>query len=219
MPEVPDCKRLAWQIWASFSHPKRAAEIKETKYHCYAPPAPPCLLQDHFLPPPSTIFTCRDIQEVQREKTIAYTHALQYWAEESNLPTEGQPRQLAESVKELREEMRCYLSFTDHKVFKGVTSQEVTIPNPVEESHLANEMDMIVNVPIESATREAPLELAQERECPKFPGWEKVLHPSQPVAVVGKVPCPSRSLEQTYPLEATCNQPMREAPSETPSPA
>ena len=91
--------------------------------------------------------------------------------------------------------MRCYLSFMDHKVFKGVIPLEETIPDPVEESHLASKTDMIVNVPKKSATRETPLELAQERKCPKFPGWEKVLHPSQPVAVVGKPPCPSRSLE------------------------
>ena len=52
LPEVPDCKKLAQQIQASFSHPRRDVEIKETKYHCHAPPAPLCLLQDHFLLPP-----------------------------------------------------------------------------------------------------------------------------------------------------------------------
>ena len=41
---VPDCKKLAWQIQASFSHPRRAAEIEEMRYHCHAPPAPLCLL-------------------------------------------------------------------------------------------------------------------------------------------------------------------------------
>ena len=43
LPGVPSCKKLAQQIWASFSHPRRAMEMKETKYHCHAPPAPPCL--------------------------------------------------------------------------------------------------------------------------------------------------------------------------------
>ena len=70
-----------------------------------------------------------------------------------------------------------------------------------------------------SAARETLLELAQERKSPKFLRWEKVLHPSRPVAVVGKSPCPSRSLEWTYLLEAAHNQPMRKAPTETPSPA
>ena len=44
LPGVSDCKKLAQQVQASFSHPRRATEIKETKYHCHAPPAPPCLL-------------------------------------------------------------------------------------------------------------------------------------------------------------------------------
>ena len=213
---VPDCKKLPQQIWASFSHPRRAAEIKEMIYHCHAPPAPPCLLQDCFLLPHSTIFACRDVWEVWREKTIAYACALQYWAEKSNLLTGGQPCWLAESVKELREEMRCYLSFTDHKVFEGMIPPEETIPDPVKESHLASKMDTIVNVPKNSATRETLLELAQERKCPKFPRWEKVLYPSWPMAVIGKPPCPSRSPEQTYPLDATCNQPTRKHLSRPP---
>ena len=78
---------------------------------------------------------------------------------------------------------------------------------------------MIVNVPKESATRETPLELAQGRKCPMFPRWEKVLHPSQPVAVVGKPPHPSRNPEWTYLLKATCNQPTKKVPTKTPSPA
>ena len=31
---VPNCKKLAWQVWASFSHPRRAREMK---YHCHTP--------------------------------------------------------------------------------------------------------------------------------------------------------------------------------------
>ena len=44
LPGVPNCKKLAWQIQALFSHPRRAMEMEETKYHCHTPPAPPCLL-------------------------------------------------------------------------------------------------------------------------------------------------------------------------------
>ena len=115
--------------------------------------------------------------------------------------------------------MRCYLSFTDHEVFEGMIPPEETLTDPVEESQLVSEMDMIVTAPKESATKKTPQEPAQERKCPKFPRWEKVLHPSQPVAVVaGQPPCPSRSPEQTYPLEATCDWPTKKAPTETPSP-
>ena len=107
----------------------------------------------------------------------------------------------------------------DQEVLEGMIPPGETIPDLVGESHPASKMDMMVNVPKKSAARETPLEMAQERKSPKFPGWEKVLHPSRPVAVIGKPPCPSRSPEWTYPLEATCNQPMRKAPSKTPSPA
>ena len=107
----------------------------------------------------------------------------------------------------------------DDKVFEGMIPPEETIPDPVEEYHLANEMDMTVNVPKKSATRETPLELAQERKCPKFPRLQKVLHPSWLVVVVGKPPHPSRSPEWTYLLEATRDQPTKKAPIETPSPA
>ena len=153
-----------------------------------------------------------------REKTVAYVHALQYWVEKSNLPAGGQPHRLAENVKELREEMRCYLSFTDREVFEGMIPLEETLTDPVEESQPASETATTVAAPKESTTKETPQELAKERKCPKFPRWEKVLHPSQLVVVAGQPPCPSRSLEQTYPLMATHDQPMKKAPTENPSP-
>ena len=104
--------------------PKRASELKETKDHCQASPAPLCLLRKSFQLPPDTIFTCWDIREIQREKTIAYTHALQYWVDKSDPPTGRQPCQLAKSVKELWEKMKCYLSFSDREVFEGITPLE-----------------------------------------------------------------------------------------------
>ena len=71
---------------------------------------------------------------MQREKTVAYAHALQYWVEKTDLPTGGQPCLLAESVKELWEEMRCYLSFSDKDVFEGVTPLDEVSANPAEEA-------------------------------------------------------------------------------------
>ena len=103
------------------------------------------------------------------------------------------------------------VSFMDHEVLEGAI-----LPGETSQS---SKMDMIVSVPKKSAARETPLELAQEKKSPKFPRWEKVLHPSQPVAVVGKPPCPSKSLEQTYPLEAAPDQSTKMMPTKTPSPA
>ena len=89
-------------------------------------------------------------------KTKAYAHALQYWAEKSNLPAGGQPHQLAESIKELREEMRCYLSFTDQEVFEGVTPLEGMPTSLTEESQPLSETATPVTTPKESTTKETP---------------------------------------------------------------
>ena len=120
--------------------------------------------------------------------------------EKSDLPTGGQPLQLAKSVKELWEKMSCYLSFL------------------VKEAWPHSLMAIPAITSKEQAAKEASQKLAKERKCPKFPRWEKVLHPSQPVVVAGQPPCLSRRLEQTYLLMADCNQPRKIVPTETPSP-
>ena len=81
--------------------------------------------------------------------------------------------------------MRCYLSFTNHEVFEGVIPPEETLTDLVEESQPPSETAMTVIAPKESPTKETPQELTKERKCPKFPGWEKLLHPSWLVVVAG----------------------------------
>ena len=154
---------------------------------------------------------------MQREKTVAYAHALQYWAEKSDLPTGGQPCLLAESVKELQEEMRCYLSFSDEEVFEGVTPLEEMSADPAEKADPHSTTTMPAIAPKEQATREASQDPAMERKSPKFPRWEKVLHPSWPVVAAGQLPHPSRRPEWTYLLMADHNWHMKMAPTETPS--
>ena len=64
---------------------------------------------------------------------VAYAQALQFWVEKANLPTEGQPHLLVGSIVELREEMKCYISFTDEDVFGGIVLQkESLIAQPKE---------------------------------------------------------------------------------------
>ena len=76
------------------------------------------------MPQADSIFACRNIQEIPREKVVAYARALQYWAEQNNLPARSEPHLLVRSILELREEVRWYLSFTDKEVFKGVPLPE-----------------------------------------------------------------------------------------------
>ena len=149
---------------------------------------------------------------------IAYTHALQYWAEKSDPPTGGQPHWLAESVKELQKEMKCYLSFSDREVFEGVTPLEGMPSSRFQGAESPSVMIVPAATSQEQPVKETPQKPVKERKCPKFPRWEKVLHPSQPVVVAGQPPCLSRSLEQTYLLVADCNQPTNIVPPEPTSP-
>ena len=57
---------------------------------------------------------------------VAYAQALQFLAEKVNLPTGSKPCLLMGSIKELWEEIQCYLSFSDEDVFKGVALPEET---------------------------------------------------------------------------------------------
>ena len=117
---LEDIERLARQVRASFKLPRRMHELdpKEAPFH--APLAPPCLHQWRFMPPIMSAFACQDIQEIPREKTIAYSQALQCLAEQNNLPKKDQPCLLAESMAKLGREVGFYLSFTDEEVFWGV---------------------------------------------------------------------------------------------------
>ena len=115
--------------------------------------------------------------------------------------------------------MSCYFSFIDKEVFEGVIPLEGTPTSPVEEPQPPSESATPATAPKESTARGIPQELTIERRCLKFPGWEKVLHLSQLVAVAGQPPCPSRRPEWTYPLEAIHNQPIDVAPLEPTSPS
>ena len=79
---------------------------------------------------------------------------------------------MAESVKELQEEMRCYLSFSEEKVFKGMVPAEETSAIWPEEA------TMVMNT--EPAVEKRPPRLCL--------GWEKVLHPSHPVMAARQIP-------------------------------
>ena len=114
--------------------------------------------------------------------------------------------------------MSCYLSFSDKEVFEVVTPLEGMPSSLVEEAEPHSMTTIPTITSKEQAAKETSQKPAKERKCPKFPRWEKVLHPSQPVVVTGQLPHPSRSLEWTYLLMADHNQPMKIMVTKTPSP-
>ena len=126
------------------------------------------------MPPVISIFASRDIRESPQEKTIAYPWALQHWAEQNSLPVRGEPCLLAEGVLELRKEVDFYVSFTDEEVFQGVVL-------PKEEGEDGPLNPSIADTPVEHCT----FEPMPEEKVLQYAGWEKVLHPSQPMVAAG----------------------------------
>ena len=105
-----------------------------------------------------------------------------------------------ESVKELQEELRYYLSFSDKEVFKGVFPPEETSTIPTEEANPQSTGTTPVSNPEEEATVGVTREPTTERRSPIFRGWEKVLHLSQPMVAAGQIPHLSR-----FPRLRFCN--------------
>ena len=110
VPGKEDARKLAREVRASFGLPWQLQELGSREATLQAAPAPPCLHRKRFMPPANTIFACRDIREIPREKVVAYARVLQHWVEQNNLPAGGEPCLLARSVLELREEVKWYLS-------------------------------------------------------------------------------------------------------------
>ena len=178
-----DARKLAREVRASFGLPWWLQESGSKEATLQAPPVLPCLHRQKFMPPANSIFACRDIREIPREKVVAYARALQHWAEQSNLPAGGEPHLLAKSILELREEVKWYLSFTDEDVFWGVA-----LPKKEEE----DSPQTLCTTDISKAHC-AP-KPALEGRAPKFLGWEKVLHPSQQVVTAGEISQLTRTL-------------------------
>ena len=97
---------------------------------------------------------------------VAYARALQHWVEEINLPAGGGPHLLAEGVKELREEVKWYLSFSDEEVFWGVVLPEK------EEDQKPKTLSANMHPMYQSQPRKG--------EAQSFWGWKKFyIHPNQ----------------------------------------
>ena len=154
-----------------------------------------------------------------------YAQALQYWAEKTDPPAGGRPCLLVESVKELQEEMRCYLSFLDEEMLKGMIPLEETSAIPTQEAN-PQSTTTPASTPEEEATMEAAREPAAERRFPKYLGWEKVLHLSQPMVAARQIPHPSRDPklrfcnweEKVVQIPQNELLKMMTTPQETPSP-
>ena len=84
--------------------------------------------------------------------------------------------------------MRCYLTFSDEDIFKSITLPEEMSTIQIEEDYPQSAMSTPVSTPEEEATMGMARESIAKRPPNKFPGWEKVLYPSQPLVAARQMP-------------------------------
>ena len=124
---------------------------------------------------------------------MAYAWALQFWAEKVDPPTGGKPHLWVGSIIELQKGMKCYLSFSDEDVFKGVALLEEAPINPPEEVTPGGAQPTPADIPVKEAAVDTTMKpAAEKRPLNKFPGWEKVLHPSRPIVAARQIPLLSK---------------------------
>ena len=142
-------------------------------------------------------FACWDIRELQQAKMVAYAQALQFWAEKANLPTQGQPCLLAGSIAELKEGMKCYVSFSDKDIFSGMALPKEPSITQSKEAAPESAQPMQTNSPVEEAVMKVTEEPTKKKQPQnQFPGWKEVIHPSRPVVATGQIPPVSQGSKQ-----------------------
>ena len=106
---------------------------------------------------------------------MAYAKALQFWVEKANLLTQGQPCLLAGSIVELREEMKCYVSFNDEEIFSGMALLEESPVTQPKEATPESAQLTLADSPVKEAIAEVTEEpTREEKPLNQFPGWKKV---------------------------------------------
>ena len=120
---------------------------------------------------------------------VAYVQALQFWAEKAHLPTQGQPCLLVGSIVELREEMKCYVSFSDEDIFSDMALLEEPLVTQSKEATPRSAQPTQADSPVKEAVMKVTEELTKREKLPnQFPGWKKVVQPSRLVVATGQLP-------------------------------
>ena len=102
------------------------------------------------------------MRELQWEKMVAYAQALQFWVEKANLLNQGQPCLLAGSVVELREGMKCYISFSYEDIFSGMALLEE--PSITQSKEAKSVQPMQTDSPVEEAVMKVTEELTKKEQ-------------------------------------------------------
>ena len=120
IPGIRDPQKLAQKIRALFYIPKvRMRTLLEPGYT--TPPAPRSFDRNAFLPDD---LSYQDVQQKLALLTVTYARSLQYWVEKQSLPRHWNLHPLAESVIELQEVVKEYVTFNHQDVICGLGTDE-----------------------------------------------------------------------------------------------
>ena len=98
---------------------------------------------------------------------------------------------------ELREEIKCYVSFPDKAVFSSVAPPEEPLTMQPEEATPKSAQPMQTNSPVEEAAMKITEEPIKKEQPPnQFPGWREVLHPCRLVVAARQIPPISQGSKQ-----------------------
>ena len=169
VPEAEDHEKLAREVQALFRLPKRASELHKMGELPSGPTCTAMSSQEELLAT-TQFHLCllRHLRNAMREDS-GVCPSPPVLGREKRPPPGGRPHLLVESVKELQEEMRCYLSFSDEEVLKGMIPLEETSAIPTEEAD-PQSTTTPASTPEEEAIMGVAREPAAERRSPKFPG-------------------------------------------------
>ena len=98
---------------------------------------------------------------------VAYAQALQFWVEKAYLPTQVQPCLLVGSIVQLREEMKCYVSFPDEAISSGRALLEEPSTTQPKEAASESAQPMQTNSPVEEVITKITEELTKKEQPPK----------------------------------------------------
>ena len=124
IPGIRDPRKLARKIRASFYIPEVGMRtLLEPGYT--VPPTPRSLDRNAFL---ADNLSYQDVWQKPALLTIAYARSLQYWVEKQSLPRNWNLCLLAESIIELQEAVKEYVTFNHQDVIRDLGTDEEPQP-------------------------------------------------------------------------------------------
>ena len=208
---VEDHRKLTQKICASFEIPRVRCKALEVTNDFSAPPALKCIQRKLFLLALDPRLPCQDYHQEQPQKTLAYTQALQYWAERANPPGPGEMCFLVRCVQELRPAMKPFTTFSDFAILEkampdhGTPEAEVegaaqpgttlTMQTPMPDTRPSTPPAVPANEPTIPTAPPVTTNNKEGTAGHQYPNWTKI-HPSHPVASVGHIPLSLGDLRQ-----------------------